>query len=320
MSQQSVENEETKDNQQESPITKQPAIFINHGGGPMPYLQHAHNKQFGQSFIIESCQKMEQYISLYKPKAICVISAHWETSKPTVLYHKSPPLYFDYYNFPPESYQFKYPAPCDLHLTDKVIQLLKRIGGYKAVELDKQRGYDHGVFIPFMIAHPQADIPLIQVSLCAVTKDKKQSARNNLRLGAILSSLRDEGVMIVGSGMSYHNMNGFMDPSSKNKSMAFNDWLIKTMSNQHVKQCVLDMIHWMDAPSAIACHPREEHLLPLHVCLGSNMDVKSMDQLFEYYDQRKQMDPDTMNDKNKMNVDVQTESGRIITFSGFTFL
>eukprot|EP01083_Nonionella_stella_P211697 765132_1 len=293
MSQQSVENEETKENQQESPITKQPAIFINHGGGPMPYLQHAHNKQFGQSFIIESCQKMEQYISLYKPKAICVISAHWETSKPTVLYHKSPPLYFDYYNFPPESYQFKYPAPCDLHLTDKVIQLLKRIGGYKAVELDKQRGYDHGVFIPFMIAHPQADIPLIQVSLCAVTKDKKQSARNNLRLGAILSSLRDEGVMIVGSGMSYHNMNGFMDPSSKNKSMAFNDWLVKTKA-------------W--------------HLLPLHVCLGSNMDVKSMDQLFEYYDQRKQMDPDTMNDKNKMNVDVQTESGRIITFSGFTFL
>eukprot|EP01084_Bolivina_argentea_P292017 501939_1 len=314
------QQEEAKQNEQECKSERQPSIFINHGGGPMPYLQHIgklQNKQFDQRFIIKSLQNLGQYINKYKPKALCIISAHWEESTPTVIYQKTPPLYFDYYGFPSQSYQLKYPAPCDIKLTTKIINLLKTVGGYKNVLQNKKRGWDHGVFIPLIIANPEANIPLVQISLHSVTNNKRQTAQNNLRLGAILSTLRDEGVMIIGSGMSYHNMGGFMNPMSKKASVNFNNWLIETMTKKSMKQSIIDMMNWFEAPNALDCHPREEHLLPLLVCLGSNINVKSIDKLFEDYVKNKKIDG---KDKKVMNVNVETETGQIIAYSAFALL
>ena len=104
--------------------------------------------------------------------------------------------------------------------------------------------------------------------------------------------------MIIGSGMSYHN--GY--PSNKNASRNFNNWLINTMSKKSLKQSIIDMMNWIDAPNAIDCHPREEHLLPLHVCLGSNINVKSIDKLFKEYETNKKINDDDDNDKFEVKV------------------
>ena len=236
-----------------------------------------------------------------------------------LLYQASPPLLFDYYGFPKAAYEIQYPAPCDLKLADKVVALLKAAGGFEEVKLDKTRGYDHGVFVPLTIAAPKADIAVIQVSLCKVTEDRRHTAMRNLRLGAVLGELRDAGVMLIGSGMSYHNMRGFGDARSKRKSARFNAWLVDTMTMKTAKQSIVKMMSWMDAPNALDCHPREEHLLPLHVCLGTNIGVGDMDELLaEYAEHGKGQ---VANDAGeRMKVDVQMHADKIIVYSGFVFL
>ena len=242
-----VQSQNNEDECKENIVQRQPAIYITHGGGPLPYLQHISNNQKyrmnDQSFPISNLQNLGIYITKYKPKAICVVSAHWETSKPTVLYQKSPPLYYDYYGFPKEAYELSYNAQIDMALTDKVVELLQELGGYSKndIILDKKRGFDHGVFIPLKIGYKEADIPLIQVSLSAVTGDKKDTAKRNLRLGAILGGLREEGVMIIGSGSSYHNMEGFTNPNSKESSRKFNNWLLDIVSDGNN---IEDAIYW----------------------------------------------------------------------------
>ena len=164
---------------------------------------------------------------------------------------------FDYYGFPPETYQYEYPAPGDPALAFKIQHLLQKQGIVS--ELDDKRGLDHGVFIPLMCMYPAADIPVVAVSL-----DASLSAEKNMDLGRALEPLRDEGVLILGSGYTFHNMQAFFNSSNHTHQQArlFNQWLQDTIMDD--KNNVLEKLaQWESAPGARVCHPREEHLLPL---------------------------------------------------------
>jgi aromatic ring-opening dioxygenase catalytic subunit (LigB family) len=182
-----------------------------------------------------------------KPKAILVISGHWEEPVFTVGSSPNPPLIYDYSNFPPHTYQLKFDAPGMPALAARVRELLTK-AGIDSGE-DAKRGYDHGVFIPLKVALPEADIPV-----------------QHLAAGRALRPLRDEGVLILGSGMSWHNMRGF-SPQFTAASETFDAWLTQALTDPAQRDEALN--HWADAPLARVAHPREEHLAPLFVAAGA---------------------------------------------------
>lgn len=236
-----------------------PVVFVPHGGGPMPLLgdaNHLELTRFMQSLAAD----------LPRPKAIVVITAHWEEEVVSITYSPAPGMMYDYYGFPPESYEFSYPAPGNPPLAKQIQQLLQDHN--IDARLDNQRAYDHGTFVPLMLSYPAADIPVVQLSLLA-----SLDPAAHIAIGKALAPLREQGVLIVGSGMSFHNMRAFFsnDPSIKGKSETFDNWLTDTLTasnltNQNREQRLRD---WASAPQGRFCHPREEHLLPLHVCWGA---------------------------------------------------
>jgi aromatic ring-opening dioxygenase catalytic subunit (LigB family) len=193
------------------------------------------------------------------PKALLVISGHWEAPTPTVTSGEKPELIYDYYGFPPQTYELKWPAPGQPALAKRVVELL---GEARA---DPKRGFDHGVFIPLKVAFPDAQIPTVQLSMRGL------DPAAHLAMGRALAPLRDEGVLIIGSGMSYHNMQGFFRPRSLQKSEAFDAWLGETIAAD-AKTREARLIDWVSAPNARDCHPREEHLVPLFVAAGAAGD------------------------------------------------
>jgi aromatic ring-opening dioxygenase catalytic subunit (LigB family) len=195
------------------------------------------------------------------PRALLVISAHWEAAKPTVMTNPSPPLLFDYYGFPEAAYQLTWPAPGAPELATR--ELLSA-AGIDSGE-DSARGFDHGTFVPLKLTYPAADVPTLQLSLKAGLDPKE-----HLAIGRALAPLRDEGVFIVGSGMSYHNMRGF-GPNGRPASEAFDDWLGATIAASPAMRDER-LTDWQAAPSARDSHPREEHLLPLMVIAGAAGD------------------------------------------------
>lgn len=238
---------------------KAPALYIPHGGGPLPLLDdpaHATLTAF-----------LRQCPSLFtRPEAILVISAHWEAPTCTVQSGASPELLFDYYGFPQESYHFQYPAPGQPNLAERAASLLEGAGIPAA--LDAARGFDHGVFVPLMLMYPDADIPCFQLSLL----DTMDPAAH-IALGRALAPLRDDGVMILGSGSPFHNMNAFRDgDSGRERCQAFDDWLFDTCCTRPADEAAARLVNWEGAPHARYAHPREEHLLPLHVCFGSALE------------------------------------------------
>ena len=201
-----------------------------------------------------------------KPSAIIVISAHWEEKIPTITSGANPSLIYDYYGFPEESYEIRYPCPGEPLLANQVHQLLTNAG--IEAGLDKHRGFDHGLFVPLKIMYPEADIPCIQLSL-----DKSLNPARHLKMGKALSGIKHDNLLIIGSGFSFHNLKAFfgIDTSeSKAMNIAFEQWLIDTCSNPNLdeQERTLQLENWEQAPFARYCHPREEHLLPLHVCYG----------------------------------------------------
>jgi len=204
---------------------------------------------------------------LPKPTSILLISAHWEAPQATLTAAPNPELIYDYYGFPPESYQVQYPCPGNPDLARQVKAALDR--AQRPVQLDTHRGYDHGLFVPLMLMFPQADIPCIQLSLLG-----NLDAGAHIRMGKALSQLDVEGLMIIGSGYSFHNMRAFRLPTTPEIELAnrsFDHWLTETclaadISESDREQALID---WQQAPYARFCHPREEHLLPLHVCYGA---------------------------------------------------
>lgn len=196
-----------------------------------------------------------------KPTALLVVSAHWEQPVPTVTSAAAPPLVFDYGGFPPHTYELTWPAPGEPNLASRVTELLAAAGIDSGT--DASRGFDHGVFIPLKLAYPDARVPTVQLSLQAGL-----DAQAHLAMGRALAPLRREGVFIVGSGMSYHNMRGFGRPSSLDESRLFDDWLRETVALPAAQRDER-LTHWQRGPAARECHPREEHLLPLMVCAGA---------------------------------------------------
>jgi len=195
------------------------------------------------------------------PRALLVISAHWETEGFALTTAQQPPLLYDYYGFPPHTYELKWPAPGDPALAQRVSALVRE-AGFNVAE-DAKRGLDHGVFVPLKLSFPEAHIPTVQLSL-----DRRLDPERHLALGRALAPLRDEGVLIVGSGMSYHNMQHFQRSLARDASATFDAWLADSLSmSGEAREERLRA--WQDAPAARIAHPREEHLLPLMVVAGA---------------------------------------------------
>jgi aromatic ring-opening dioxygenase catalytic subunit (LigB family) len=195
------------------------------------------------------------------PRALLVVSAHWEEPVPTVMTAARPPMLYDYYGFPPDSYRITWPAPGEPALAARVRALLGAAGF--ATGEDAERGFDHGAFVPLKLTYPEADVPTVQLSL-----KRGLDPREHLAMGRALRPLRDEGVFIVGSGMSFHNMRAFGDPRAVGGAEAFDAWLGETAA---LEASARDerLAAWASAPSARQSHPREEHLLPLMVVAGA---------------------------------------------------
>jgi aromatic ring-opening dioxygenase catalytic subunit (LigB family) len=196
--------------------------------------------------------------------SILVISAHWEEARPTIHDGTSPGMLYDYGGFPEYTYSLKWSAPGNPALAARANQLLHQAGFETRTE--SKRGYDHGTFVPMMVAFPEATIPVVQLSLVTGLDPATHFA-----MGRALEPLRDEGVLIIGSGMSYHNMRGFMsgDPHALATSKRFDDWLAQTVAMTDPEQRRHSLVHWKQAPDALACHPRSEHLLPLFIAAGA---------------------------------------------------
>jgi 4,5-DOPA dioxygenase extradiol len=235
-------------------------VFLSHGGGPLPVLGDPSHAE-----LTSHLQRLAQ--DLTPPRKILILSAHWEEPTVQVTHHPAPSLLYDYYGFPPESYTLQYPAPGDPELAEQVQEQLQAYG--IASELNDRRGLDHGVFIPLMLMYPQADIPCVQVSLRAGLNPEE-----HLRLGEALASVEHERLLLLGSGFSFHNMRAFLGASANQPdsgNLAFEAWLEETLGSTELTEAQRreHLIRWEEAPAARHCHPREEHLLPLHVCYGA---------------------------------------------------
>ena len=232
--------------------------FISHGGGPMPLLGDPQHSE-----LVEMLKQLPS--QLQKPKQIVVISAHWESDAIAITSSASPSLLFDYYGFPAESYQFKYPAPGAPELAEKIATSLSKEGF--SVKLDDQRGLDHGVFIPLILMYPDADIPVLQISL-SYSLDPAE----HIALGEALAKLDESETLFLGSGFSFHNMRAFFADGAEIRTAneQFENWLNDTLLNRDLNKDEIrqHLIDWHSAPGAQFCHPREEHLMPLHVCFG----------------------------------------------------
>lgn len=202
-----------------------------------------------------------------RPAAIVLVSAHWEEVQPSVYADAQPGMLFDYYGFPPETYRFNYPAPGAPAVAARIAALLEEAG--LPCRQVQGRGYDHGTFVPLMLVYPDADIPVLQLSLL-----EGLDAQQHLRLGAALQALRGENVAIIGSGMSFHNLRAIFAgprPDLQKASSEFADWLCQTMTATGLRASdrLQSLALWQEAPFATFCHPRAEHLLPLMVCAGA---------------------------------------------------
>ena len=235
-----------------------PTLFIPHGGGPCFFMEW--NPP-------DTWKKMAAWLGELagsigeKPKAMVVISGHWEEAQVSITGAANPPLIYDYAGFPPHTYELKYPAPGDAVLAQQIVDLLGEAG--TAAHVDPHRGFDHGVFIPLKVVYPDANIPIVQLSLNAGL-----DSRMHINIGRALEPLRKQGILIVGSGMSYHNMRGFGE-GFREPSEEFDSWLTATVCAPDAQVRNNNLERWVTAPSARFAHPREEHLLPLMVAAGA---------------------------------------------------
>ncbi len=250
--------------------SKRHIVYISHGGGPMPLLGDPDHLE-----MVETLKEIAEAVD--KPSAILVISAHWEARLPTVTSGKNPGIIYDYCGFPKEAYEIQYPAPGEPELARGVVNALKG-SGIEAMQ-DAQRGFDHGLFVPLKIMYPDADIPCVQLSLV-----HGLDAGLHLQIGKALQPLDWGNLLVIGSGFSFHNMRAFFSLDSQEaceNNIAFDEWLTAVISEKALTENVREaqLANWEDAPSARFCHPREEHLIPLHVCYG--MATKPSDRSFK---------------------------------------
>lgn len=237
-------------------MARMPTYFLSHGGGPWPWIDE----------MRPAFAPLEQALAAIPgqlpepPKAILMISAHWEAREVQVMHHAHPPMVYDYGGFPAHSYEIRYPAPGDPVLAARVADMIAAAG--IEVALDDVRGFDHGAFVPAYVMYPRAEVPMVQVSI-----REDYDPAGHFELGRALAPLRDAGVLILGSGLSYHNLRRF-GTGAREASEAFDGWLGAVLDGPAEARTAA-LLDWESAPHARAAHPREDHLVPLFVALGA---------------------------------------------------
>ena len=240
--------------------TRLPTFYLSHGGGPWPYLSEQARRPYAK--LEASLKELPRRLDV-KPEGILVISGHWEERDFAVMANPSPPMVYDYGGFPEELYHIRYPAPGSAALARRAQSLIQQAG--LPGHLDPVRGFDHGTYSVLAVTHPEADVPVIQVSMLS-----NYDPESHLRLGRALAPLRDEGILIVGSGSSYHNLRRFFHPSGRNEdSMKFDSWLEETLVDSAPARRTERLLEWDRAPAARSAHPQEDHLVPLFVAVGA---------------------------------------------------
>jgi len=240
---------------------RMPTYFLSHGGGPWPFLEGPMRASY--RLLEQSLQDLPRQLPR-PPRAVLVASGHWEEPEFTVSSGAEPGTVYDYYGFPAAMYRIRYPAPGSPELAERVRGLLAGAGW--PARSDPQRGFDHGTFSMLKPIYPEAGVPIVQLSLKSSLDPAEHFA-----VGQALAPLRDEGILVIGSGFSYHNLR-VMNPSGGPAAARFDAWLRRTLLEsgpQDRRQALLD---WEQAPSARDAHPREDHLIPLMVAAGAAGD------------------------------------------------
>ena len=243
---------------------RQPSIFLPHGGGPCFFMDWT----WGPAETWQPTQRFLEGLAASlpaPPRALLVVTAHWEEPVFTAAANPTPGLIYDYSGFPEHTYRLQWPAPGDPALAARAADLLQK-GGVPAA-VDAERGFDHGVFVPMKVAFPEAKIPTVALSLAAGLDPEL-----HLAAGRALAPLRDEGVFIVASGMSFHNLRAYFGRETTEKARVFDDWLTETVARGGQERAK-GLAAWREAPFATFAHPREEHLLPLMVAAVAGGDA-----------------------------------------------
>ena len=235
-----------------------PTYFVSHGGGPWPWIVDQMPGDW--TLLTESLRAMPVDIGR-TPRAVVCVSAHWETDVFTVQTNPNPPMIYDYGGFPDFTYSLQYPAPGSPEVAARVVELLGGAG--IPVRTDAERGYDHGMYAPLYVAWPDADVPIIQLSIL-----RSYDVDAHLAAGRALAPLRDEDVLLVGSGFSFHNLSLF-GPAGQEPSRQFDGWLADTMLRADPAERSERLRRWETAPSARRAHAAEDHLVPLFVAVGA---------------------------------------------------
>lgn len=244
--------------------SRQPALFLPHGGGPCFFMDWT----WGPANTWDATRHFLEGLAASlpsPPKALLVISGHWEERAFTAGTAAAPRLIYDYSGFPEQTYRLTWPAPGDPMLGERVAEILRGAG--LAAASSPARGYDHGIFVPLKVAFPEAQIPVVPLSL-AVHEDGALDPELHLAAGRALAPLRDEGVLIMGSGMSFHNLRAYMRPETREAARVFDSWLTGAVESGAERRNQL-LRDWAKAPFARFAHPREEHLIPLMVAAGA---------------------------------------------------
>lgn len=241
---------------------RQPTYFLSHGGGPWPWLTGP--LRDGMAELEKSLMALPGELPAV-PKAILMVSGHWEAPAFTVQTNPNPPMVYDFGGFPEHTYRIQYPAPGSPALATRVVELLT--GADIPIREDADRGYDHGMYAPLAPAWPDADIPVVQLSI-----KHGFDPDEHLAAGRALAPLRDEGVLILGSGLSYHNLRLMMDERATAPSREFDEWLGDAVLDRTPPERTARLRHWEQAPSARIAHPEEDHLIPLMVVAGASED------------------------------------------------
>jgi aromatic ring-opening dioxygenase catalytic subunit (LigB family) len=237
---------------------QQPTFFIPHGGGPCFFMDDPRGIWTGmEAFLRGLMTKLPE-----RPQAVLIVSGHWETDGFAFTGAERPSLLYDYYGFPPHTYELRYDVPGSPNLASRAVSLLRDAG--LTASVNATRGLDHGVFVPLKVAMPDADIPVVEMSV-----DRGLDPIKHLAAGRALARLRDEGVLILGSGMSFHNMRGYGDSRFTAPSQAFDAWLADSTAQAGAERA-RRLADWEAAPAARLSHPKAEHLLPLMVAAGTS--------------------------------------------------
>lgn len=249
----------TAERQSVTDSPRQPAIFLSHGGGPCFWMEFP--PPYGPGGFDRLRAYMAQLLTTLpsRPSAIVVITAHWEEPVVTVGCSPAPPMLFDYYGFPRHTYELSYPAPGSPPVAARIAGLFAEAGIEHA--MNSVRGFDHGVFVPMLIVDPEARIPVVMMSL----RQDLDPARH-LAIGTAIARLRNENVLILGSGNTWHGAGG---PIAVKGSAEFDNWIADSVTTKTPAARSALLQEWERAPYARHAQRREEHLLPLMVVVGA---------------------------------------------------